>query len=249
MRSGSKFHKAIEEADEDGADWKDSYSDLMTDLLAIFVTLFSFAMINQSIMKSMATTEQDAMIGVQGIVSEEILSEQDGVLPDKGADLFSKDSSQTEQDIIEDINSYIDENGLTEQLSVTKQGDNQIMLRVAASILFDSGHAAVHSNAKPLLDRLSEMLTQYADSIKMVRIEGHTDNIPTNARLFASNWELSASRAVNVLKWLLEESALGPEKFSAVGYGEFQPIADNDIETGRARNRRVEFIIETINNE
>ncbi|HBM81310.1 MAG TPA: flagellar motor protein MotB, partial [Clostridiaceae bacterium] len=70
------------------------------------------------------------------------------------------------------------------------------------------------------------------------------DNRPINNKQFKSNWELSTSRAVNVLKRLLEISKLGPEKFSAVGYGEFHPIANNNTATGRTQNRRVDFIIE-----
>ena len=80
----------------------------------------------------------------------------------------------------------------------------------------------------------------------MVRIEGHTDNRPMHSRQFQSNWELSTSRAVNVLKHLAESSPIEPAKFSAVGYSEFHPIADNRTEAGKAKNRRVDFIIETM---
>ncbi|HBM74997.1 MAG TPA: flagellar motor protein MotB, partial [Clostridiaceae bacterium] len=81
------------------------------------------------------------------------------------------------------------------------------------------------------------------------RIEGHTDNRPINNEQFDSNWELSTSRAVNVLRRLLDISKIKPDKFSAVGYGEFHPIADNNTASGRAQNRRVDFIIETAANE
>jgi chemotaxis protein MotB len=76
-------------------------------------------------------------------------------------------------------------------------------------------------------------------------IEGHTDNLPIKTEQFDSNWELSTARAVNVLRRVIELSDLDPSMFSAVGLGEFHPIADNETEEGRTQNRRVDFIIET----
>jgi chemotaxis protein MotB len=253
MRSGSKFHRTVEGGEDEGeGGWMASYSDLMTDLLAIFVVLFSFAMINQSIVKSMATAEQNISPAFESLSTQDALSSQESLLTSQDGILSGQDDTSSDQsnlnELIESINSYITEAELSELLSVTKQGDHQIMLRVAGSVLFDSGRADINTNADQLLERLSNILTGYADSIEMIRIEGHTDNRPTNPNLFDSNWELSTSRAVNVLRRLLDISSLGPEKFSAVGYGEHHPVADNDTTSGRAKNRRVDFIIETVNN-
>ena len=77
----------------------------------------------------------------------------------------------------------------------------------------------------------------------MIRIEGHTDDVPISTKQFNSNWALSTSRAVSVLARLLEISEISPDRFSAVGYGEFHPIAGNNTAKGRAQNRRVDFII------
>jgi chemotaxis protein MotB len=117
---------------------------------------------------------------------------------------------------------------------------------VADSALFDSGKADINARAQTLLDGICAILADYADQIQMVRIEGHTDDRPIHTAQFKSNWELSTTRAVNVLKRLLEAAPVGADKLSAVGYGEFHPAADNLSDAGRAQNRRVDFVIETL---
>jgi chemotaxis protein MotB len=235
----SKFRESDEGGDEDEASWQDSYSDLMTDLLAIFVVLFSFAMMNQAFKADNAAKNQKSDVVAEILLTENsgdensILSGQEGVLSDDGK-------------FIESINSYIDEEGISNEMSVMAQGDT-ILLRVAASILFESGKAEISPNAEPLLTKISELFSTYDEYIEIVQIEGHTDTVPTNKRTYETNWELSTSRAVNVLKKIIALSKLDPGKVSAVGYAEFQPIADNDTEDGKAKNRRVDFIIKTIN--
>ena len=76
-----------------------------------------------------------------------------------------------------------------------------------------------------------------------IQVDGHTDNIPINTGIIASNWELGSLRAVNVAKILIEECALNPKNISATSYGEFQPIASNLTVDGRAQNRRVEITL------
>lgn len=238
----SKFSEAEEEDDEEEADWKDSYSDLMTDLLAVFVLLLSFALINQSAASRKAIAELESMVDITPKIS--VFSDQEGVLPDQS----SKEPQEDDfNELYEAIKQYIKDEGLSEELNVTKQGNDEILLRVSASVFFDSGSADINTNAEPFLDKISDMLVMYKKVIKMVRIEGHTDDRPMKSYKFDSNWELSASRAVNVLRRIVEISHLESKKFSAVGYSEFYPIATNDTIAGRAKNRRVDFFIESMN--
>ena len=81
-----------------------------------------------------------------------------------------------------------------------------------------------------------------------VRVEGHTDNVPINTKRFPSNWELSTSRAVNVIKYFIRQRKVKPQRLSAVGYGESKPVFSNDTPENRARNRRVEIVIVTKDN-
>ena len=76
-----------------------------------------------------------------------------------------------------------------------------------------------------------------------IRIEGHTDNIPIHNKKYQSNWELSTARAVAVVKYLIAESRIAPERLSAVGYGDSRPRVPNDSDSNRELNRRVEIIL------
>lgn len=238
MSYKSKFSRTVDDDDDENeASWQDSYSDLMTDLLAIFVILFSFAMMSQAIViqavKADAASQAEALAAAE---LEQSVAMSSSSLPNE-TDHFNN--------LYEYIKAYIEESDLSDQLSVTKLDDDKILLSVAASIFFNSGKAEINADAEPLLQKISEILTVYQDSIAMVRIEGHTDNRPINNYLYDSNWELSTSRAVNVLRKVLEISGLEAKKFSAIGYSEFYPVEDNSTQEGRARNRRVDFFIES----
>ncbi len=229
----SRFRRTEEEEEEEEASWQDSYSDLMTDLLAIFVILFAFAMMNQALTIQENKREKEAAAAA----SQAAATEQNDLKSD--SEEFNK--------LYEYIKAYIEEEQLTNELSVTKLGNREILLRIAASVLFDSGRAEINEDAEPMLQKISEILITYQDSFKMVRIEGHTDNRPINTHIYDSNWELSTSRAVNVLRWLLETSEIEAKKFSAIGYSEYYPVDDNSTDDGRRKNRRVDFFIEGTN--
>ncbi len=225
--------------DEEAPAWLTSYSDMMTDLLAIFVILFSFAMMfhASTATKAAKDRENQAAIVAAASAEEEEAQNEQGVAP----------PPERFNSFYEELQTYITENGLSKQLSVSKKGNDVVVLRVADSALFEPAQAKINPESEGVLASVSTILTEYGDLIEMVRIEGHTDDRPIKTQQFASNWELSTARAVNVLKRLLEISSLGSKKFSAVGYSEFYPIADNETEAGRAQNRRVDFVIETGN--
>jgi len=123
------------------------------------------------------------------------------------------------------------------------------VIRIQDRALFDSGKAEINKYNTVILDKISDLLKDYDYPIA---IEGHTDNQPIGSELkkkFETNWELSAARAVNVLRYFVEEQDFPPDKISAAGYGEFRPVAPNtrpdgtpDI-AGRTKNRRVDIVI------
>jgi chemotaxis protein MotB len=76
-----------------------------------------------------------------------------------------------------------------------------------------------------------------------IRVEGNTDNVPISSRFFRSNWELSTARSANIIHYLVDYYGFEPGKISAVGYGEYRPVASNDDETGRRKNRRVDIVL------
>lgn len=104
-------------------------------------------------------------------------------------------------------------------------------------LLYHSGSADIIHN---------DVLRQVGQKLKAagsIRVEGHTDTIPVTNNAFPSNWELSTQRAINVVKYLIDECNIDPGKLSAAGYAASRPVAPNDHPEGRALNRRVNMII------
>ncbi|MNN35352.1 Outer membrane porin F precursor [compost metagenome] len=138
------------------------------------------------------------------------------------------------------LDTYIKENGLTDDLE-TKLNQSQLMITISDKALFASGEAVVKPEARQLAKAISTMLQKFPDY--EIIVSGHTDNVPISTYEFPSNWDLSSVRALNFMKILLINTNLDPKKFSAIGYGEYHPVAGNDTAVGRAQNRRVEVSI------
>jgi|SRR2546426_977409 len=105
---------------------------------------------------------------------------------------------------------------------------------------FEPGSAVMNAKALPAVESIAATLQPLAYS---VRVEGHTDNTPIQTAQFPSNWELSTSRATFLLHYLISNGKISPQRLSAVGYGEYHPIAPNNTPEGRAANRRVDVVV------
>ncbi len=119
--------------------------------------------------------------------------------------------------------------------------DNGLVIILSDDVLFDSGKAKIKEKAKPVLDKVAAIIKSKVPD-KNIGVSGHTDNVPIKLSNWESNWELSASRATNVLHYLVNRG-VSPDKLSATGYGEHRPVASNSTAYGRAKNRRVEIVI------
>jgi chemotaxis protein MotB len=115
-----------------------------------------------------------------------------------------------------------------------------LTVSLAETGFFDSGSAVMHPESLAVVDRIAETLRPLSYSI---RVEGHTDNTPIHTAQFPSNWELSTARATFVLEYLIDHSKLSPQRLSAVGYGEYRPVATNSTPEGRGANRRVDLVV------
>ena len=105
---------------------------------------------------------------------------------------------------------------------------------------FESGAAHMKSASQPAFDHIAALLAQRGCR---VRIEGHTDNVPIHTTRFSSNWELSTSRATEIVRLLIVREGYLPSRLSAAGYGEFHPVASNATAEGRGVNRRVDIVV------
>lgn len=114
-----------------------------------------------------------------------------------------------------------------------------IEIAINSNLLFSSGSATLDPAARPMLVEIAQRLKGHDVRI---HVEGHTDNRPISNVIYPSNWELSSGRAATVVN-LFAQNGVDPEQMVAIGYGEFHPVAPNDTEEGRARNRRVSIIV------
>ena len=116
----------------------------------------------------------------------------------------------------------------------------KMTVKMKDKILFSSGSATIGREGADALARVAEALRNIQG--KVIRVEGHTDNVPATGSSFASNWELSAARALAVVR-LLQDQGVDPTKLAGAGYGEYQPIGANDTPEGRSINRRIEIVL------
>jgi chemotaxis protein MotB len=108
-------------------------------------------------------------------------------------------------------------------------------------VLFDSGSAEIRKEGQDALAKVADVLKNYPE--KGILVEGHTDNVPVRGALksrYPSNWELSAARATTVARFL-SEKGVTPARVSAIGFGEYRPVAANDTPDGKRQNRRIEI--------
>ncbi|NOY86778.1 MAG: OmpA family protein [Deltaproteobacteria bacterium] len=125
-----------------------------------------------------------------------------------------------------------------------KRMKDRLSVNMVEKILFDSGKADLKQSGIAVLSKVGTQLNRIKG--KRIQIEGHTDNVPIGGRLkekFPSNWELSSSRALAVVHFLQDKIGIDPEKLSAAGYGEYQPVASNETAEGKAANRRIEIVL------
>ena len=114
-----------------------------------------------------------------------------------------------------------------------------LVMRLSEQTLFESGVASISPASLALLEKIGAIVAQ---TNYLIRIEGHTDDVPIHTAVFPSNWELSTARAVNVLRYFIEHHRIDAQRLSAEGFGEFRPLVANDTDENRATNRRVEVI-------
>ena len=113
-------------------------------------------------------------------------------------------------------------------------------LRIQDHLLFDSSAVDVSDKGRALIEKMIPLLQEFQGTIS---VEGHTDSVPISTQQFPSNWELSAARAAAVVRALRLDGIDGA-RLRAIGYASTEPLADNDTPAGRARNRRVELVLQ-----
>lgn len=248
--SRKKHHRHEEHIDET---WLIPYADLLTLLLALFIVLFASSQIDVKKLGDMSEVFSALFSGNVGVLNQTstIAKNMPNTnIPTAAAQDVGKLAdahSETIQllQLQKELENYIHQKNLQENLATTLTGDG-LMITIGEVALFPSGSAELLPDARILVDEIAKMIVAHPQK---VTIAGHTDNIPINTRDFPSNWDLSTKRSLNFMKLMLQNKALNPAQFNATGYGEFRPVAANETENGRQKNRRVEVFIQRIHKE
>lgn len=215
-----------------GGGWEIVYSGFILILLCFFIMLCSFSTMEEAkIMRFVRSFTNAVSFFPSGTRFESgtvVLPESPGMVASRSelAKLF------------EDLEMLSDRFNLKDKIELLFSGEGLVM-RLSEHTLFESGQASISPQARRLLEKIGVIVAQ---TTYLIRIEGHTDDVPIHTAMFPSNWELSTARAVNVLRYLIENHRIDSQRLSAEGFGEFQPMVPNDTAENRAKNRRVEVI-------
>ncbi|MRH45021.1 flagellar motor protein MotB [Aquibacillus halophilus] len=238
MRKRRRNHKEEEHIDES---WLIPYADLLTLLLALFIVLFAMSEIDAVKYQELSRILNSEFGGGNGVLehNNNIVELSVKTIEENTSTKSIEELSQLES-LQQQIQTYIKKNDLAKVLG-TKLTDEGLLISIENNVFFDPGSAKVKGDGHDIANEVSEFL--YTDPPHQIVVSGHTDTIPVNNSEFSSNWDLSVMRAVNFMRLLLGNDKLDPQRFSAKGFGEHKPIAPNDSEKNRAKNRRVEVLI------
>jgi chemotaxis protein MotB len=225
------------EQDESSPPWLTSFSDMVLLLLCFFVLLLSFARTDAGVFQSALGSVRQAL-GTPPNASQDLQAPSPAQQAQAAAE--QEQARTVRARIVQQVEQFLSERGLSAQVEVAPD-ERGVILRTRDQILFDSGAAQLKSEGLPVLAAVADLARRFHGQLA---IEGHTDDRPIMTDLFPSNWELSGARSAAVLRHLLGEG-IAAGRVHVAGYADRRPIASNETEDGRARNRRVEFVFET----
>jgi len=241
----------LQEADNHDR-WMVSYADFVTLLFAFFVVMYSISSVNKGKYETFSESLDQALFHNEKI-QKEAEPIQIGVIPTtiqpiELPNLATAEERELSEEILQEkqrlsevseqfqgaLQPYVES-----KLVGIKKHDFWVELEMNSELLFASGKAELSAKALPVLAKVAEVIR---DVPNVINVEGYTDNVPISTGFYPSNWDLSSARATSVVKELVKNN-IPATRLSAVGYGEFHPIADNKDEEGRFKNRRVVLVL------
>jgi chemotaxis protein MotB len=212
--------------------WLATFADMATLMLTFFIMLLSFSSIQESKFNEAAAS----LTGAFGVMQNPptVIEQPEVLIPEP-----RKSDVKEILYELQKMRLALAEEGLEHQVDLSLKQEG-ILISISTPYLFRPAEADLLPQSEVLLTRLGDVLHKVPN---LVRVEGHTDNVPIASDTFPSNWELSTARAIQILK-SLAASGVAPGRLSAAGYAEFRPVASNGTELGRSRNRRVEILVQ-----
>jgi len=226
----------------EGADeWIVTFSDMMSLLLCFFVLLFSMSTVEKEKFKQLALSLQSAL-GTQEVPQAGTregleMKKREAKPQPEAVDELGGMAKKEMKNIQSDIEEFIVKNRLGGKVNAKIDGRG-VVITISDVVLFPAGEAEINPEASKLMEKLKELLREFDYK---VRVDGHTDNVPINTPQYPSNWELSTARASRIVRYFIE-NGIAPQRLSAQGFAEYQPLVDNSTPENRAKNRRVEIV-------
>jgi chemotaxis protein MotB len=217
--------------------WLLTYADMLTLLFALFVILFSMAQVDQEKLRAMAMALGNAF-GIKGQTSVLAAAATTDTKP-----VIMQESQVQLTTIREKVQKWMLQQKLEREIKVRFNERGLVISLMTDKILFESGSSILLPRTQRVLSDIAEILKEVTNPVV---VEGHTDDTPiTNPsvkRKYNDNWDLSTSRAVNVLKYMIRKG-ISPDRLSAAGYGSFKPLVPNIDDITRAKNRRIDIVV------
>ncbi len=251
-----KKKKGGEGEHENAERWLLTYADMITLLVAFFIMLYSMSVMNQAKFQQLAISVRSGFgeSSMNGVPT--IFSRGGGLNATPSIMNSSKPGQTSSEDFIKNaksqqdsngldkayqtVKAYIEKNRLQGMMQVSRNERGVVVTVMTDKMLFARGQADLRPEEMGLLATVAK-ITQTVP-LNPVRVEGHTDSLPIHTERFPSNWELSTTRATTVLRYF-ESQGVAPSRLEASGCADQRPLAPNDTETDRARNRRVEIVL------
>ena len=258
----SEENEQCEECESGAPAWMATFADLMSLLMCFFVLLLSFSEIDAQKYKQVAGSMKYAF-GIQkkikaddvpkgtSIIAQEFTPGRPDPTPIKVINQHTVDDFQNSlintnavirkevQELAKIMVDSLKEEISAGVLDLVMEPDS-IRVRIRENDSFPSGSAQLQRAFHPILDKIAEVLDEAKGRIV---VAGHTDNVPISTSIFPSNWVLSAARAANVVHYLDKVRLTDPGRMEIRAYADTQPIAENDSVENKAKNRRVEIIV------
>lgn len=234
--------------------WLVSYADFITLLFATFVVLYALSQIDLEKFKDLKVSMRKAfsssptvLKGDEGILSSKKMSITDsgGNIADPAAfsPVLQRDyAKQEESDFKEASKKLANENLKNLKGSETEINERGLVIKLLGNVVFEPASSIIKKGAYSAVEEVASLIkTKFPNHL--IRVEGHTDNLPMKSMIYPSNWELSSARAAAIVRYMSEKFNIPENRFSVVGYSDSRPVASNKTKKGREKNRRVEIVI------
>jgi chemotaxis protein MotB len=214
--------------------WLVSYADFITLLFAFFTTLYAMSVVDAEKAERLVYSIQQSF-GTMPVGGPQVIQELPTSFPgDTSAPADEQRLDELSERLLEVERATGFQNGMN-----VRETEEGLVISLADSLFFTSGGTELGPESLPELRRVAKLVAELPNH---VRVEGHTDDRPAAGGRYASNWHLSALRAVEVVR-VFEQEGIATHRLSAAGFGDQRPLVSNDTEEGRGINRRVDVVV------